>query len=87
MNFTVVYTNKSKRYSIGMEEESGRPYISFPVSNCRCDYEEYYAISEKMYNCFPENIPVLEIFINECKERKHDSKLFCKPGSDRGSAS
>ncbi|VVN69955.1 hypothetical protein PS833_00345 [Pseudomonas fluorescens] len=36
-----IYVNREELFSLGIEETSGRFYVSFPVSNGMVDYEEY----------------------------------------------
>ncbi|MCZ8159111.1 MAG: hypothetical protein O9256_04415 [Rhizobiaceae bacterium] len=86
MKFVDTAVNKSKRYSIGREAESGRCYLSIPVSNSMADYEEFYEIGEDLHNGYPDNELVLSIFADDCRRRLHDQLLFLKPGSDRGVA-
>ena len=41
MKFKENYFSKEKYFSVGVEEESGKYYVSIPVSNSKADYEEY----------------------------------------------
>ncbi len=41
MKFSDTFVSREDRYSIGAELDSGRPYVSIPVSNGVVDYEEY----------------------------------------------
>lgn len=40
MKFNDTYVNVAERFSLGIEEVSGTPYLSIPVSNRMVDYEE-----------------------------------------------
>jgi hypothetical protein len=86
MKFTNTFVNHSMRYSVGVELESGRPYLSIPVSNRLVDYEEYYEISTEIHDDYPANIEVMNAFAEKCRNRLCDHLLFLKPGSDRGVA-
>ncbi len=86
MKFKDTYFNKEKRYSIGIEEETGKYYLSFPVSNPYVDYEEYYEISSELYNGHPETIPDIEHLLEECRSQERDDLLLQKPGKYRGTA-
>lgn len=66
--------------------ESRKYYLSFPVSNSLVDYEEYYELNEDLYIGFPETTRLVEIFLNECRNHKHDNLLLQQPGRLRGSA-
>lgn len=84
MKFTDTHINKENRFSLGVEAESGRFYLSIPVSNRMVDYEEYYEISREAHDEYPENVEALALFANECRARKWDHVLLVKPGEDRG---
>jgi hypothetical protein len=86
MKFVDTAVNKSKRYSIGREIESGRCYLSIPVSNSMADYEEFYEIGAELHNGYPGSELVLSAFADECRRGLHDKLLFLRPGSDRGVA-
>ena len=84
MKFVDTVTNREQRFSIGQEAESGLYYLSIPVSNNLCDYEEYYQISKAVHDAYPTNLAELIEFTRQCRERRNDHLLFLKPGSDRG---
>ena len=63
------FTSIPDRYSLGVEERSGRRYVSFPVSNSAADYEEYYAVTGDQYAQFQADPVTAVEFVNEC--RKH----------------
>lgn len=84
MNFNDKMTNKNERFSIGKEEDSGRYYLSIPVSNQYVDYEEYYEIDRSLFESFMRDSSSAIEFAELCRERKKDSLLIIQPGSDRG---
>ena len=84
MKFADTHVNKEYRYSLGSETESGRFYLSIPVSNSLVDYEQYYEISKGAYDAYPENVEALNRFADECRARRWDHLLLVKPGRDRG---
>jgi hypothetical protein len=49
LKFKDVVVCRSERFSIGIEESSGRFYLSIPVSNGLVDYEEYYEIDREAF--------------------------------------
>ena len=84
MKFTDVYFSREHRYSIGIESESERHYVSIPVSNGLVDYEEYYEISAEQSDVFlADRIAAIE-FVEACRQRQHDDLLILKPGTNRG---
>lgn len=86
MTFIDTATNCAGRFSIGRETDSGRYYLSIPVANRLCDYEEYYAISQVDHDTYPANLAELTEFADRCRQRLHDEQLLVPAGSDRGSA-
>jgi len=86
MKFVDTATSVVERFSIGQEAESGRHYLSLPVSNRLCDYEEYYEISQEAHDGYPGNLAGLAAFARQCRERLHDDLRFLAPGADRGVA-
>jgi len=86
MNFVDTATCSTERFSIGRETVSGRYYLSLPVSNRLCDYEEYYEISQSEHDAYPSNQGSLAAFAAECRARRNDALLIEPPGSDRGVA-
>ena len=86
MKFVDTATCVTERFSIGREVESGRCYLSVPVSNQLCDYEEYYEISQADHDTYPSNLPSLVAFAARCRARLNDAFLIVPPGTDRGVA-
>jgi hypothetical protein len=84
MKFVDKFTSRENRYSIGIEEQSGKFYLSIPVSNRVVDYEEYYEITEKEYLNHAANSENIIEFSQGCRNHKNDNLLFIKPGNDRG---
>ncbi|GAB5905513.1 hypothetical protein BKG77_22435 [Mycobacteroides chelonae] len=84
MKFEDVYFSKENRYSIGTETDSGRYYVSIPVSNGIVDYEEYYAIDAEQYGLFLRDQVAAIQFVEECRKHGHDDLLLQKPGTNRG---
>lgn len=86
MKFAETATNREQRFSIGRELESGGCYLSIPVSNRLCDYEEYYEIGRAAHDGYPGNVAELAAFASRCRARLCDDVLLVPPGSDRGVA-
>lgn len=84
MKFTDIDFCKNERYAIGVEEEGGIYYLSIPVSNRMVDYEEYYKVSAKEFETFKDDLKTALPFVEKCRNREMDERLFYKPGSDRG---
>ncbi|TDZ76262.1 hypothetical protein [Mycobacteroides salmoniphilum] len=84
MKFEDAYFSKVDRYSIGTETDSGRPYVSIPVSNGLVDYEEYYAVNTEQYQVFLRDSAAAVSFVETCRRHEHDDLLIQKPGTNRG---
>lgn len=86
MKFVVTATNREQRFSIGHDTESGRYYLSIPVANRLCDYEEYYEIDRAAHDAYPGNRGELAALASRCRLRLCDDRLIVSPGADRGVA-
>ena len=84
MKFADTATDRESRFSIGQELESGRYYLSIPVTNRFVDYEEYYEISSVMHDSYPKNLEELRLFAEACRRRENDALLLQRPGRLRG---
>ena len=86
MRFKDLYVNKTERFSIGIEQRSGRYFLSFPVANRLCDYEEYYYIDKSIVDNYPANMDEVLVLLAKSRSRENDNMLIIQPGADRGSA-
>ncbi|MCS0580440.1 hypothetical protein NX784_02450 [Massilia pinisoli] len=86
MKFNDVYVNTAERFAIGIEEESGRYYVSFPVRNGYAEYEEYYALGRAQFDLFQRDGAAALAFVTRCRNREKDELLIVKPGRLRGVA-
>ena len=85
MRFKDHFFSKEDRYSLGLDTETGKFYLSIPVSNGLVDYEEYFEIGAKTFEELMEH-PIQAIFLAEkCRKHEMDEKLIIKPGRLRGS--
>jgi hypothetical protein len=84
MRFKDTSFSKDGRYSIGIEEESGKYYISIPVRNNYADYEEYYEISKIEFEEFSKDIRQATELAVRCRERAEDTRLMLQPSKERG---
>jgi len=86
MKFTDLYFTREERFSLGIEETSGKLYVSFPVRNDMIEYEEYYEINRGQFELFQKDLNAALEFVNRCRRRELDELLIQKPGSRRGTA-
>lgn len=80
------YVSSSNHFALGVDLDTGRPYVSFPVGNALTDYEEYYRVTPSQYEEFLADPASALEFVDECRRRQHDDLLVLKPGRDRGTA-
>ncbi len=85
MKFKNIKFSRENRFSIGIEEETGRYYISFPVTATGfADYEEYYEISKDEFDDFSSHLDNAIDLLRRCRDRKEDNRLLVRPGKNRG---
>jgi len=85
MQFDDLYTSQKDRFSVGVERESGRYYLSIPVSNGLVEYEEYYEIDQSTYESLDRAFAETRAICENSRARLNDAKLIEKPGKMRGS--
>lgn len=86
MKLTDIYFNREERFSLGIEEFSGKFYVSLPVRNDMIEYEEYYEIDRAQLDLFQNDLKAALTFVTKCRSRQLDELLIEKPGSRRGEA-
>ena len=84
MKFDYIFFSKEYRYSLGTELQSGKHYLSIPVSNGVVDYEEYYEIDSNLLQQFLTQQEKTLEFAEKCRRQELDELLIIKPGSNRG---
>jgi len=71
---------------VGTEQDSGRFYVSVPVSNGMVDYEQYYEIDHATFELFRRDPDAAVPFVARCRKRELDELLIVPPGTSRGTA-
>lgn len=84
MRFKDAFFSKQDRYSLGIDTQTGKRYLSIPVSNNVVDYEEYYEISLELFNEMMKDPTNAKAFADLCRSREKDHLLLLKPGKERG---
>lgn len=84
MNFDDIIVFRQERFAIGQEIDSGRYYLSIPVSNDLVEYEEYYELTPQEFANFSKGLDEMRRLAAECRSRREDVRLIMKPGSKRG---
>jgi hypothetical protein len=85
LKFRDIFVSRQDRFSLGLEERSGRRYVSIPVANQMVDYEEYYEIDPVLFDRFLADPSLAAEFADRCRRRLEDARLFYQPGRRRGS--
>ena len=78
------YVSRQHRFALGIDDESGRPYVSIPVTIGVADDEEFYGIDDVQYAQFLAEPDLALAFVEECRRREHDGLLLEQPGWNRG---
>lgn len=86
MKFADTLVQREERFSLGVEETSGKHYLSIPVGNGLVDYEEYYELDRATYERYLAAPQAALPFVQRCRAREEDARLIVKPGSNRGTA-
>ncbi len=57
MRFVDTHVFREQRFSLGTDTQTGRPYISLPVSgfNRAAEFEAYFGISDEEYQIFSKD--------------------------------
>lgn len=77
---------RDEQYALGLEQEAGEHYVSFPVSAQVFGYEEFYRVSDEHYAVLLADPVAALAFVIECRRHEHDDLLMIKPGPNRGTA-
>lgn len=85
MRFDDLFIFKKEQFSIGQEADSGKFYLSIPVSNGLVEYEEYYELTQEEFERFSAALTEMREMAELCRSRNNDDRLIMKPGSKRGS--
>ena len=84
MKFDDVAVHRQERFSLGIEHNSGKYYISIPASNGIVEYEEYYEIDQAMFERFRADLDSALPFVIRCRNRQEDPRLMYQPSTRRG---
>lgn len=84
MKFEDLAVFRESKFSVGVEKDSGKYYLSIPVSNGVVDYEEFYEITKDEFELYSKDPSNASEFVRRCRNRENDSRLIMKPGRSRG---
>lgn len=79
-----IFVSREHYYALGLDEATGRHYLSIPVDNGRISYDEYYQIDQKTYERLLADPEAALEFAERCRDRKADDALIYQPSKLRG---
>lgn len=87
MKWNCVFVDRQRRFSLDIEEETGRTFVAIPVENSmHVEYEEWYEVDAETFARYRADPSLAHDFVESCKRREMDHLLLLPPGSDRGRA-
>jgi hypothetical protein len=81
-----VFVDKVRRFSLDVDEETGRTFLSIPVRNTMVEYSEWYEVDKETFERFMGDPTLAYDLVGKAKRHEVDHLLLFKPGSDRGVA-
>jgi L-amino acid N-acyltransferase YncA len=79
-----IVVHREKRFSLEIEDGTGRHCVSFPVFNGLVEYAEYYEVDAATFDQFLVDVDTAEAFVERCRNREMDHLLMEQPGRLRG---
>lgn len=84
MKLEAKFVSQEHRFSLDVDAESGRAFVSIPVRNRLVEYCEWYEVDQETFRGYlDEPMTALE-FVEKARRREIDHLLLYPPGSDRG---
>lgn len=80
------FVDRVRRFSLDVDEESGRCFVSVLVANTVTEYDESYVVDSETFGAFLEDPERAHDFVARAKRRELDALLLLQPGADRGFA-
>lgn len=79
-----VYVDWVRRFSLDVDENTGRSFVSIPVRNSLVEYDEWYEVDDDTFERFQADPTLAHEFVARAKRREIDHLLLLQPGADRG---
>ena len=79
-----VFVDRERRFSLEIDEETGRTFVGIPVRNQTVEYEEWYEVEAATFSAYRADPTLAHDFVERCKRRELDHLLLLPPGTDRG---
>ncbi|MFM2475426.1 hypothetical protein, partial [Burkholderia cenocepacia] len=80
MSTRTTHVSREHLYMLGVDEATGRAYLSIPVSSGVADYSERYGISSEELELFIADGAAAAAFAAACRARTEDARLLEQPG-------
>lgn len=84
MTLRALYVDRVTRFSLDVEEESGRTFVAVPVRNQLVEYCEWYEVDRQTFERYLGDPTQAHDFVAQAKRRELDHLLLFQPGPDRG---
>jgi len=84
VNRRAVFVDRTRRFSLDVDDTSGRTFVSFPVSNGKVTYEESYEVDRETFERFVADPTRAHDMVERARRRELDHLLLFPPGTDRG---
>jgi hypothetical protein len=80
MRLGAVHVDRVKRFALEIDEESGRTFVSFPVTNTKVDYTEWYEIDPATFDLFTADPGLALGFVEHARNQQLDHLRLFAPG-------
>jgi hypothetical protein len=86
MKWNCVFVDRVRRFSLEIEEDSGRTFVAIPVEmqDYKVEYTEWYEVDPKTFDTYRADPTRAHDFVERCKRRELDHLLLFPPGANRG---
>ena len=84
MQLKPVFVDQVNRFSLDVDEESGRTFVSIPVRNMSVEYSEWYEVNRETFERYRADPALAHDLVGKAKRREVDHLLLFQPGRDRG---
>ena len=84
MRWTCVHLDRDRRFSLELDEDSGRTFVAIPVANRMTDYLEWYEVGAEEFARMRADPDLAFALAERARRRELDHLLLFAPGADRG---
>lgn len=78
------HVSAGARFSLGVVETTGEPYLAIPVSNGVVDHAEHYRLTAEEYAALARDEAAGARLADRCRRRELDDRLLHRPDEHRG---